>query len=93
MRNHGIQEWDRNHPYAVRMKILIKDYPATYETFQKGIENQHAEICLNVIVGLIRVTQYLLSRQIKSLEQDFVKHGGLRERMTRVRLEERNKQR
>jgi four helix bundle suffix protein len=89
MRNHKIPEWDRAHPYAIRMNDLIRNHPATYETFKKGIENKHAEICLNVIVGLIKVTQFLLARQIKTLEKDFVQHGGLRERMTRARLEGR----
>lgn len=92
MRNHGISEWDRCHPYAVRMSDLIRNYPANYKTFQKGIENPSPEICANVIVCLIKVTQFLLTRQIKSLEKDFVQHGGLRERMTRARLEIRSKQ-
>lgn len=62
-----------------------------YETFQKGIEHPNPEICTNVIVCLIKVTQFLLTRQIRSLEKDFMQHGGIRERMTRTRLEIRNK--
>jgi four helix bundle suffix protein len=31
----------------------------------------------------------LIDQQIRRLEKDFVKHGGLRERMTRARLEHR----
>lgn len=91
MRNHDLPEWDRDHPYADRMSDLIRNHPANYQTFQKGIEHKLPEICVNVIVGLIKVTQFLLSRQIKSLEKDFVQNGGLRERMTRARLETRNK--
>ena len=55
----------------------------------KGIENTDAAISANVIIGLIRVTSYLLDRQIRYLEQAFIKDGGLRERMTRVRLRQR----
>jgi four helix bundle suffix protein len=44
-----------------------------------------------VIIGLIRVTSYLLDRQLQHLERAFVKEGGLRERMTRARLAERNR--
>jgi four helix bundle suffix protein len=91
MRNHGILEWDRSHPYAARMSDLMRNHPANYATFQRGIENQLPEICVNVTVGLIKVTQFLLTRQIKSLEKDFVQNGGLRERMTRARLETRNR--
>jgi four helix bundle suffix protein len=39
---------------------------------------------------LIKVTCYLLDHQLKRLEQDFLKEGGLRERMTRARLEVRH---
>lgn len=41
---------------------------------------------LNVIVGLIKVTCYLLDQQLRRLERDFIENGGLRERMTRARL-------
>jgi four helix bundle suffix protein len=44
-----------------------------------------------VIVGLIRVTTYLLARQLRHLEKAFVEEGGLRERMTRARIQERQK--
>jgi four helix bundle suffix protein len=33
----------------------------------------------------------LIDQQLRRLEQDFVEQGGLRERMTRVRLRYRNK--
>ncbi|MBN1506832.1 MAG: hypothetical protein JW955_08295 [Sedimentisphaerales bacterium] len=39
------------------------------------------------------MTNYLLDKQISRLEQDFLKEGGLRERMTRARLAERDRQR
>lgn len=91
MRSRSIIEWERFHPYAVRMNDLIRNHPANYQTFRKGIEHQIPEICVNVIVSLIKVTQYLLSRQVKSLEKDFLEHGGLRERMTRARLDARKR--
>lgn len=47
----------------------------------------------NIIVCLIHQANYLLGRQLKQLEQAFRIEGGLRERMTRARLEERNKSR
>jgi four helix bundle suffix protein len=33
----------------------------------------------------------LLNQQLKSLEIAFIKNGGMRERMTQARIEERNK--
>ena len=46
----------------------------------------------NENLGLIKLTNYLLDQQLKRLEQDFLKEGGLRERMTRARLSQRAKQ-
>ena len=40
----------------------------------------------------IKLTNYLLDQQLRRLEQDFLKEGGLRERMTRARLAARAKQ-
>jgi len=92
LRTRGLHEWGRDHPYTNRMRELNRQPDATYETFRKGIENPDPEICANVIIGLIKVTNYLLDKQIARLEKDFVKEGGLRERMTRARLAEREKQ-
>jgi four helix bundle suffix protein len=48
-------------------------------------------IAANVMIGLIKLTNYLLDQQLRQLEEAFVKDGGLRERMTRARLAERSK--
>lgn len=91
LRTHGWQEWPKDHAYARRLRELNRIQVAGYETFRKGIENADAAISANVIIGLIRVTSYLLSRQIQQLEDAFVKEGGLRERMTRARIQERKR--
>jgi four helix bundle suffix protein len=92
MRNRGIEEWPPDHPYALRLRRLNRTPNANYATFKKGVEHPDPAICANVIAGLIKVTCYLLDRQIKRLEQDFLKEGGLRERMTRARIAARRQQ-
>jgi four helix bundle suffix protein len=91
LRLRHLLEWPANHPYALRLRNLIRETNANYATFQKGIEHSDPAISANVIIGLIKVTNYLLDQQISRLEQDFLKQGGLRERMTRARLESRNR--
>ena len=54
--------------------------------------NPDPVIAANVLIGLIKLTNYLLDQQLRRLEQDFLKVGGLRERMTRARLAVRSKQ-
>jgi four helix bundle suffix protein len=91
LRTHGWEEWPKDHRYAIRLRELNRVSNATYSTFQKGIENSDPAICANVIIGLIRVTSYLLDRQIQQLEKAFVQEGGLRERMTQARLKIKRK--
>ena len=90
LRNNNYQEWEINHPYVKRLRELNKIPDGNYETFKKGIENKDPEICANVIIGLIKVTNFLLDRQLKELEEEFLRKGGLRESMTRARLATRD---
>ena len=91
LRSNKHKIWDIEHRFVVRLRALNKIPNPSYETFKKGIENENPEICANVMIGLIRLVSYLLYNQIKSLEQSFLKEGGLRERMTKARIELRNK--
>ncbi|HKH48797.1 MAG TPA: four helix bundle suffix domain-containing protein [Thermoanaerobaculia bacterium] len=91
LRTRNLEEWPKDHAYALRLRELNQIPNATYEDFRKGIENPDPAISANVIIGLIQVTNYLLDRQIRRLEEAFLQEGGLRERMTRARLQERAK--
>jgi four helix bundle suffix protein len=93
LRVRGVQEWPKNHAYTLRLRELNRISDATYATFRKGIENPDPAVSANVIIGLIRATSYLLDRQLQHLEHAFVKEGGLHERMTHARVEERKKKR
>lgn len=90
LRVRGQAEWRKDHPNARRLRVLNRIPAASYQTFRKGIESSDPILAANVIIGLIRVASYLLDRQIRQLEQAFLKEGGLRERMTRARLGARN---
>ena len=79
------------HTYTRRLRELNRTPNADYEKFRKGIEHPDPAIAANVMIGLIKLANYLLNRQIRQLEEAFVKEGGLRERMTRARLTERGK--
>lgn len=92
LRTKKLPVWKKNHRLVARVRELNKSTPnATYATFQKAIEHEDPEICANVMITLIKICTYLLKQQIKKLEAAFVKEGGLRERMTKARIEERKK--
>ncbi len=91
LRSRQLDAWQKEHPYAERLRFLNKNKPAIYDTFRKGIENENPAICANVLIGLIKVASYLLDQQIRRLEEDFLENGGLRERMTRARIASRGR--
>lgn len=92
LRTKKLPIWEKNHRLVARVRELNKSTPKpTYETFKKAIEHEDPEICANVMITLIKICTFLLKQQIKQLEIAFVKEGGLRERMTKARIEERKK--
>jgi four helix bundle suffix protein len=91
LRTKKLQKWTRDHKLSLRFDELNKTPNANYETFKKAIENEAPEICANVMICLTKITTYLLLQQMKSLEKAFINEGGLRERMTKARIEQRNK--
>jgi len=92
LRTQKLPLWDKEHRLVTRLRELNKSVPnPTYETFVKAIEHESPEICANTMITLIKICTYLLKQQIKQLEIAFVKEGGLRERMTKARIDERKK--
>jgi four helix bundle suffix protein len=73
------------------MRELNREPDANYQTFRKAIEHDNPAICANAIAGLVKLTNYLLDRQIQGLEKAFLQSGGLSEAMTRARLARRGR--
>jgi len=91
LRTRKLQIWNKDHRFVTRFREINRTPKANYQTFEKGIENENPEICANTMICLINITTYLLARQITALEKEFLENGGLRERMTKARIESRNK--
>ena len=81
--------WAKDSREAVYVRKLACKTPLTYEVFREFCETRPSEVVANIALCLIHQTNYLLDQQIRQLERDFVQHGGIRERMTRARLEYR----
>ncbi|MFZ1610538.1 MAG: four helix bundle suffix domain-containing protein [Chitinophagales bacterium] len=91
LRTNKLKLWEKEHKLVTRFRELNRTPNATYETYIKAIENPEPEICANSMICLINIVSYLLSQQMKALEKAFLEEGGLRERMTKARIEMRNK--
>ena len=90
LRTNKLKLWGLDHPLTQRFREINRTPNATYETYQKAIENPDPGICANSMICLISIVTYLLNQQIRALEKAFINEGGLRERMTRARIEKRN---
>ena len=91
LRTHKLPLWGKEHRLTVRFRELNKTPNANYQTYIKAIENPEPEICANSMICLIHIVNYLLNQQLKALEKAFINEGGLRERMTKARINQRNK--
>jgi four helix bundle suffix protein len=91
LRLRGLDEWPKEHRYTLRLRQLNRRPDANYATFKKGIEHPDPAISANVLIGLTKLTCYLLDKQLRYLEKAFLEQGGLRERMTRARLAKRSR--
>ena len=81
--------WGKDSKEAKFVRKLGAKVGVGYEDFREFVETRPGEVVANIALRLIHQANYLLDQQIKQLEQDFLKEGGLRERMTRARIEAR----
>jgi four helix bundle suffix protein len=91
LRVRDLRLWDKNSKEARFVRALSTKPHLTFETFREFCETRPAEVVANIAICLIHQTNYLLDRQIRRQEQDFLKEGGIRERMTRARLQSRGR--
>ena len=78
--------WDKDSKEALYVRKLAYSKDESYEnTYEQFIETRSGVVCANIILCLIHQCNYLLDQQIRRLEEDFIKNGGLRERMYQAR--------
>jgi four helix bundle suffix protein len=88
VRDHVI--WEKDSKEARFVRRLGCKTPQTFEIYREFMETRPPEVIANIAICLIHQANYLIDQQLKTLEKEFVEQGGLRERMTRVRLANRN---
>ncbi len=89
LRVRGLSLWEKDSREAQYIRKLGASSDAAYATFRDFCETRPAGIVANIAICLIHQANYLLDQQLRRLEKDFAEQGGLRERMTRVRLQAR----
>lgn len=90
LRQRGLRQWDKNDPAAVAIRQLSYKTNRTYWTYKSYLEN--SENAANAAICLIHQTNFLLDRQIKSLEEKFVQEGDYQEKLSAQRSNQRKKE-
>lgn len=91
LRVRDLKLWAKDSKEARFVRQVGAARDVTFEPYREFVETRPAEVVANIAICLIHQANYLLDRQIRALEQDFVQNGGIRERMTKARIQHRNR--
>ncbi len=89
LRARDLRIWEPDSREALYVRELGCRTPQSYELYREFVETRSAEVVANIAICLVNQANYLIDRQLRRLEEDFLKEGGLRERMTRLRRKRR----
>jgi four helix bundle suffix protein len=90
LRVRDLRLWGKDSKEARYVRGLGRRANDSYEAYREFCDTRPAEVVANIAICLIHQANYLLDRKIRQLQTDFVQNGGIRERMTRARLQYRN---
>ena len=89
LRQRNLAQWPKDHPQAQAIRQLAYAENRSYKTYKSYFEDSPPEVAANTAICLVHQTCYLLDRLLKQLEQQFLEHGGISERMHAARLRHR----
>jgi four helix bundle suffix protein len=84
LKAHDETEWLREDERKIKAREFAKEH-SSWEDWKDIFNTRPPETICNLMIVLIQQTKYLLDKMIASQEEDFKKHGGIRERMHAAR--------
>ena len=103
LRQRHLRKWAPNDPEALAVRRIGQQYPENpsdqaelsdeqrYAPYAKWLDHEDPAIRANALLCLINQANYLLDKQITSLEEQFIEDGGYSEQLAAARLAERNR--
>jgi four helix bundle suffix protein len=82
--------WDKDHPQAQAIRRIAYQSDKSYSSYQSYIEQSPPEVAANTLICVIHQANYLLDRQLESLERAFLNEGGFTERLYHARRQHRS---
>jgi four helix bundle suffix protein len=90
LRTRGFRKWEEDSREWQAMRDLGRKHnDSTF--YMQLVKTRPPETIANMVICLQKQTDYLLAKLMERMEKQFLEEGGFRERMTRMRLEERKK--
>jgi len=83
LRQHRLALWTKDDHRVGTLRALAYKSNRSYTTYSTYMENP--ESAANCAICLIHQTNYLLDKQIRALERDFLENGGFTERLYNAR--------
>ena len=89
LRQHNLTQWKTGHPRFEAMREYARSEKIDTEYTDLMTKLDDEELA-NLCITLINQATYMLRRLIEKQQQQFLQEGGIREQMTRARLNYRN---
>ncbi|HRZ80481.1 MAG TPA: four helix bundle suffix domain-containing protein, partial [bacterium] len=81
LRHKGLRQWDKNSPEALNVRSDWSDW--------SDMSDWSDEKLANTLICLTNQASYLLWKQMKRLEEDFISKGGFTEKLYNTRKRSR----
>ena len=91
LRTRGHRQWEQDSREVAAMRNLCRKHNDS-AFYVELIKTRPPETIANISICLIKQNDYMMFKLLQSLEKDFLREGGFRERLTAMRLNERKKQ-
>lgn len=84
LKSHGFSEWPADDERRTAARNYAKAHP-DWQDWQKFFETRPGDTLANLMLTMCCQTRFMLDRMIATQEENFKKHGGVRERMHAAR--------
>lgn len=91
LRVRGLTQWSDTDSRFLKTRKLCGTHNES-EYYRKAIEIRSDETIANITIILIKQADYLLYKLIESQKKSFLTNGGIKEEMTKARMEYRKRQ-
>ena len=91
LKRRGMSEWFGTNPRFETLHLFCKNH-STYDDYQVLLPMMNDEELANMGICLCHQIDSALTKYIEKKDRDFTTEGGIRERMTAARLEQRETQ-